>query len=132
MRPVPPRRKGAGADLCRRPCHPGPIEIQDGTGLSPWSPAPEPEPEQPSRALRATLRGVRYGIPIVFLAAGIAIGLISFDAEGLIAGSMFIGAAIAVWALNFFFRVGVRDGEDRAREDEARAYFDTHGRWPGE
>jgi hypothetical protein len=45
---------------------------------------------------------------------------------------MFIGAAVAVWMLNFFFRVGVHDQEDRDREDEARAYFDAHGRWPGE
>jgi small-conductance mechanosensitive channel len=108
------------------------MEIQDGTGLSPWSPAPKPEPEGPSRRMRATLWVVRYGISVAFLVAGVAISLIAWNVEGLIAGSMFIGAAIAVWALNFFFRVGVHDLDDREREADARAYFDRHGRWPGE
>jgi hypothetical protein len=78
------------------------------------------------------LWAVRYGISIAFLIAGVAIPLIAWNSEGMIAGSMFIGAAIAVWMLNFFFRVGVHDQEDRDREDEARGYFDAHGRWPGE
>ena len=82
--------------------------------------------------LRATLWAVRYGIPIAFLVAGVAIPLIAWSSEGMIAGSMFVGAAVAVWMLNFFFRVGVHDQEDRDREAEARAYFDAHGRWPGE
>ena len=61
-----------------------------------------------------------------------AIPLIAWNSEGMIAGSMFIGAAVAVWMLNYFFRVGVHDQEDRDREADARAYFDAHGRWPGE
>ena len=39
-------------------------------------------------------------------------------------------AAIAVGLLNFFFRMGVSGDRDRDREEEARAYFDRHGRWP--
>ena len=133
MRKRPPRRLWRrGGSSVAPPCHPEVIEIQDGTGLSPWSPAPPPEPDTPSRALRATLWTVRYGISLAFLIAGIVVPLVAWSDEGLIAGSMFIGAAIAVWALNMFFRVGVRDIEDRDREADARAYFDTHGRWPGE
>ena len=82
--------------------------------------------------MRATLWTVRYGISAAFLIAGVGVSLVAWNTEGLIAGSMFIGAAIAVWALNFFFRVGVRDLDDREREAGARAYFDRHGRWPGE
>ena len=109
------------------------MEIQHGSGLSPWGSRETPdEAPQVSRAMRLTLWVVRYGIPIAFFVAGVAITLISWSAEGLEAGFMFIGAAIAVWLLNFFFRVGVEGQEERDREDEARAFFDEHGRWPDE
>ena len=48
------------------------------------------------------------------------------------AGAMFISAGTAVLLLNFLFRIGVEGDKDRDREDEARRYFDEHGRWPGE
>jgi hypothetical protein len=82
--------------------------------------------------MRILLWVVRYGIAIAFLVAGVAVPLVAWSSEGMIAGSMFIGAAVAVWMLNFFFHVGLRDQEDRDREADARAYFDAHGRWPGE
>jgi hypothetical protein len=47
-------------------------------------------------------------------------------------GAMFWGVAIAVFLLNFFFRMGVAGEADRDREEEARTYFDAHGRWPDE
>jgi hypothetical protein len=35
-----------------------------------------------------------------------------------------------VLLLNVLYRIGVQGDKERDREDEARAYFDKHGRWP--
>jgi hypothetical protein len=72
---------------------------------------------------------VRYGIPAAFFVAGCAIAL-SADGGGLAAGAMFISAATAVLLLNVLFRIGVEGDKERDREEEARRYFDEHGRWP--
>ena len=45
---------------------------------------------------------------------------------------MFISAGTAVLLLNVLFRIGVEGDKDRDREEEARRYFDEHGRWPDE
>jgi hypothetical protein len=75
-----------------------------------------------------TLNAVRYGIPAALVIAGTVIWGIGSVA----AGAMFISAGTAVLLLNFLFRIGVEGDKDRDREDEARRYFDEHGRWPGE
>jgi hypothetical protein len=51
---------------------------------------------------------------------------------GIEIGGMFLGAGLAVFLLNFFFRMGVSGEADRDREEEARRYFDRHGHWPDE
>ena len=48
------------------------------------------------------------------------------------AGALFISAATAVLLLNVLFRIGVEGDKARDREEDARRYFDEHGRWPGE
>jgi protein-S-isoprenylcysteine O-methyltransferase Ste14 len=40
--------------------------------------------------------------------------------------------AIIVWMVNWMFRLSVQSNRDREREEEAREYFDRHGRWPDE
>jgi len=75
-----------------------------------------------------TLNAVRYGIPAALLIAGTVI----WGTGSVAAGAMFISAGTAVLLLNFLFRIGVEGDKDRDREDEARRYFDEHGRWPGE
>jgi hypothetical protein len=74
------------------------------------------------------LNAVRYGIPAVLFIAGMVVSAVASVA----AGALFISAATAVLLLNFLFRIGVEGDKDRDREDEARRYFDEHGRWPGE
>jgi hypothetical protein len=32
--------------------------------------------------------------------------------------------------LNVLYRIGVQGDREREREEEARRYFDEHGRWP--
>ena len=76
---------------------------------------------------------VRYGLPgVIFLAGVVVTGVASDKETGLLIGSMFMGAGIAVFLLNLFFRMGVEGDKDRDAEDARRRYFDEHGRWPDE
>jgi uncharacterized membrane protein YoaK (UPF0700 family) len=75
-----------------------------------------------------TLNAVRYGIPAVLFIAGVVVSAVASAA----AGALFISAATAVLLLNFLFRIGVEGDKERDREEDARRYFDEHGRWPGE
>ena len=73
---------------------------------------------------------VRYGIPLALLIAGVVVAALS--GSGVVAGAMFISAATAVLLLNVLHRIGVAGDRDRDREEEARRFFDEHGRWPDE
>ena len=78
-----------------------------------------------------TLNIVRYGIPLALFVAGMVIAGTA-GRIGLAAGAMFISAATAVLLLNVIYRIGVEGDKDRGREEDARAFFDEHGRWPDE
>ena len=108
------------------------MDIQTGPGLSPWKPpARDPEEASRERRHRALMIGVRYGVPAAIFLTGVVVFAVVSDREvALDIGAMFCGVAIAVFLLNFFFRMSVSGEADRDREDEARAYFDAHGRWP--
>ena len=107
------------------------MDVQDGAGLSPWAPKPDPELERREQRKRMLLIGVRYVLPGLIALAGIVTMLAVPDSDtGIEIGAMFLGAAIAVFLLNFFYRMGVSGEVDRDREQEARDYFDLHGRWP--
>lgn len=45
---------------------------------------------------------------------------------------MLVGAGLSVALLNLLYRVGVQGDRERESEDDARRYFDRHGRWPEE
>ncbi|GAC1521105.1 MAG: hypothetical protein NVS2B6_05290 [Thermoleophilaceae bacterium] len=105
------------------------MEIQHGDGLSPFGPR-RPAGE-PRRRRSRLLLGVRYGVPLVIFLAGCGILLMDSDRETALEGAFtFFGVAIAVLLLNTFFRIGQQGEGERDREEEARAYFDRHGRWP--
>jgi hypothetical protein len=79
------------------------------------------------------VNGVRYGLPVLIFLAGVVVFAVASDRDtGMIIGSMFMGAAVAVFLLNFFFRMGVEGDKDRDVEDRRREYFDRHGFWPDE
>ena len=81
---------------------------------------------------RAGLFFVRIVLPAAIAAAG-AVFLITGDNEnsqGL--GVALIGCALLVVMFNLLLRLGVRDQDDRAREEAAREHFDRTGRWPDE
>jgi hypothetical protein len=109
------------------------MDVQHGHGLSPWAPKPDPEQDRREQRKRLMLLGVRYGVPAVIALAGIVTMVAASDTDvGIEIGAMFLGAAIAVLMLNLFFRLGVSGDRERDREQEAREYFDRHGRWPDE
>ena len=76
------------------------------------------------------VNAVRYGIPLVLLVAGVVVAGVS--GSGVVAGAMFVSAATAVLLLNVLYRIGVQGDKDRSREEDARRFFDEHGRWPDE
>ena len=109
------------------------MDVQDGAGLSPWAPKPDPEQERHEQRKRMLLFAVRYVVPGLIALAGVITMLAVPDSDtGIEIGAMFLGAAIAVFLLNFFYRMGVSGEKDRDAEEEARAYFDRHGHWPDE
>ena len=73
------------------------------------------------------VNAVRYGIPAVLLIAGF---VVAGTSGSVAAGALFISAATAVLLLNVLYRIGVQGDRERDREEEARRYFDEHGRWP--
>jgi hypothetical protein len=64
---------------------------------------------------------------VVGIAWGVARG---FDELGLEIAVLLVAAGSSLWLMNLLFRVGVSGEKERDAEDEARAYFDRHGRWP--
>ena len=75
------------------------------------------------------LYAIRYGIPLVLFVAG-AIVTATAGNVGLAAGALFFSAASAILLLNVLYRIGVEGDKERDREEQARVYFDEHGRWP--
>ncbi len=76
------------------------------------------------------LRAVRFGLPLVMVALGLAlIGLVGGqDAEA--AGITIIGSAALVVLAGALVRFSIGETADRDREQAARDFFGEHGRWP--
>lgn len=81
-------------------------------------------------AKRSTMLAVRYGLPAVIALAGLIVLILNPSIGGLEAFAMGIGVAASILLLNVLYRIGVSGDRERDEEEEARAYFDAHGRWP--
>jgi hypothetical protein len=91
------------------------------------------EREQPSGPGRILLAATRVWVPVAIAVAGvvgIVIGHGRTPAAG--AGVGLVIVALIVWMINWMFRMSVDSNRERDREEEAREYFDRHGRWPDE
>jgi hypothetical protein len=76
---------------------------------------------------------LRVWLPIAILLAGIVLIVVRGGDETSIDGAAALwGAGLSVMLLNWLHRIGVSGDSARVEEDEARAYFDRHGRWPDE
>ena len=76
----------------------------------------------------------RVWLPIGIAVAGVVAIIVG---GGVDSGVSAIGVgllivALIVWLLNWMFRLSVASNRDREKEEEARRYFDEHGRWPDE
>ncbi len=98
-------------------------------------------PEQGGRFTRLLLSATRVWLPLAIALAGVVLivlghGRVSTvgDTHTLLsaAGVALLLVALTVWMLNWMFRMSVESNRDREREEEAREYFDEHGRWPDE
>jgi len=71
----------------------------------------------------------RYALPAVVTVAGIVIMALGSETD-LEGGASIVSAGLAIFAVNWLFRIGVTGDREREREAAARAYYDRHGRWP--
>ncbi len=81
------------------------------------------------RLIARLLFGVRYVLPAAIVIAGIVIMALGGE-NNLEGGASIVSAGLAVYLLNWLFRMGVRSDHERQHEDAAREYFAEHGRWP--
>jgi hypothetical protein len=88
-----------------------------------------PDDSSPTRSRRWVLTSVRYVLPTVVVIAGAVVMAIGSenDLEG---GAGIISAGLAIYFLNWLYRIGVSGDREREREEAARDYFSRHGRWP--
>jgi hypothetical protein len=73
---------------------------------------------------------VRYVLPAVVILVGIVIFAVDPSLIGLEGFVLFTAAGSSILLLNVLHRIGVAGEKDRDAEEEARRYFDEHGRWP--
>jgi hypothetical protein len=87
-----------------------------------------------TRAKRALLFLVRYGIAIALMVAGQVVLVVNAGPRGEAweGWALFTGAGVSVLLFNALVRMGLADESDREREEAARRYFDAHGHWPDE
>jgi drug/metabolite transporter (DMT)-like permease len=84
---------------------------------------------------RFLLAATRVWLPLAIAVAGVvAIGLGGGHGNSptAAAGVGLIIVAVIVWMINWMFRMSVASNRERDREEQAREYFDRHGRWPDE
>jgi ABC-type transport system involved in cytochrome bd biosynthesis fused ATPase/permease subunit len=75
----------------------------------------------------------RVWLPLAIAVAGV-VAIVIGRGHTVVAGAgvVLLGIALIVWMINWLFRMSIESNRDREREEEARVYFDEHGRWPDE
>jgi hypothetical protein len=86
---------------------------------------------QEAQRPNAIVRGTRYGLPGLVALAGLIIMCQGGESD-LEGGAMILGAGLAIYFINWLFRIGVSGEGEREAERAARDYFDIHGHWPDE
>ncbi len=84
--------------------------------------------ESPPRR-HALLALLRFVLPGLVVLGGIVVMSLGGETN-LEGGGGIVSAGLAIYFINWLFRTGAAGDEERRREDEAREYFDRHGRWP--
>jgi drug/metabolite transporter (DMT)-like permease len=81
---------------------------------------------------RLLLIATRYGLPLALAVVGLVAIVAGHgqDNSTSAAGVSLILVGLIVWMISWMFRMSVASNEDRRKEEEAREYFDEHGKWP--
>jgi hypothetical protein len=75
------------------------------------------------------LAAIRFGLPALMAALGG--GLILFGEDAAVgAGVVIVGSAVLVSLANLLIRFSVNEMQDRTRDQDARDFYGSHGRWP--
>jgi hypothetical protein len=74
------------------------------------------------------LFAVRYVLPAAIAVGGVAAIVLGNAGMGIV----LIGMGGLVFGMNYYWRLSFSEQDDRRKEEEAREYFDRHGRWPDE
>jgi lysylphosphatidylglycerol synthetase-like protein (DUF2156 family) len=89
--------------------------------------------EKPGGLARIALIATRVWVPAAIAVAGFVLILIGHGrTAAAAAGVSLVIAALIVWMINWLYRMSIESNREREREEEAREYFDRHGRWPDE
>ncbi len=78
---------------------------------------------------RTGMIALRYVLPAAVTVAGLVVMALGSEGD-LEGGAGIVSAGLAIYFVNWLFRIGVRGDRERADEEAAREYFDRHGRWP--
>jgi len=90
------------------------------------------DPASPHQRPSALLIVVRYVVPAVVVVAGIILMTTDHSSTAAEGAGGVIGAGLAIFAANWFFRVGARGDGERDVEAAARDYYSVNGIWPTE
>jgi ABC-type transport system involved in cytochrome bd biosynthesis fused ATPase/permease subunit len=85
--------------------------------------------------VRLLVAATRLWLPIVIALAGLVLIVLGHGSANSPAAALGVGliiVALIVWMINWMFRMSIESNRERDREEEAREYFDRHGRWPDE
>jgi hypothetical protein len=89
--------------------------------------------DEPAGVTRILLVATRVWVPVAIAVAGVVLIVIGHGrTAAAAAGVCLVIAAIIVWMVNWMYRMSIESNRERDREEEAREYFDRHGRWPDE
>jgi hypothetical protein len=90
------------------------------------------ESPSPNQRPSALLIVVRYVVPAVVVIAGIVLMTTDHSSTAAEGAGGVIGAGLAIFAANWFFRIGARGDGERDVEAAARDYYSVNGIWPTE
>jgi hypothetical protein len=93
--------------------------------------SPEPPAAEQSWYVAWLMFALRYVLPVATVIGGVIVMTFGgeIDLEG---GAGIISAGLAIYAVNWLYRVSFDGDRARVEEAEARAYFTAHGHWPDE
>lgn len=97
--------------------------------------------DAPATPGRVILAATRIWLPLVIATGGVVLIILGHASLSQQAGGHALEAAsgvallivaVIVWMVNWMFRMSVQSNREREVEEEAREYYDRHGRWPDE